>query len=154
MINKKEIVAMLLAGGQGSRLFALTQKKAKPAVSYGGKYKIIDFPLSNCTNSGIDTVGVLTQYEPLELNAYIGTGGFWDLDSLNGGAYVLPPYMKGETGNWYRGTADAIYQNINFIDNFDPIISLYYLVTRSVPWIMTRCFSIIKRKMQIVRSQF
>ena len=86
MINKKEIVAMLLAGGQGSRLFALTQKKAKPAVSYGGKYKIIDFPLSNCTNSGIDTVGVLTQYEPLELNAYIGTGGFWDLDSLNGGA--------------------------------------------------------------------
>ena len=120
MINKKEIVAMLLAGGQGSRLFALTQKKAKPAVSYGGKYKIIDFPLSNCTNSGIDTVGVLTQYEPLELNAYIGTGGFWDLDSLNGGAYVLPPYMKGETGNWYRGTADAIYQNINFIDNYDP----------------------------------
>ena len=120
MINKKEIVAMLLAGGQGSRLFALTQKKAKPAVSYGGKYKIIDFPLSNCTNSGIDTVGVLTQYEPLELNAYIGTGGFWDLDSLNGGAYVLPPYIKGETGNWYRGTADAIYQNINFIDNFDP----------------------------------
>ncbi len=101
-------------------MFALTQKKAKPAVSYGGKYKIIDFPLSNCTNSGIDTVGVLTQYEPLELNAYIGTGGFWDLDSLNGGAYVLPPYMKGETGNWYRGTADAIYQNINFIDNFDP----------------------------------
>ena len=115
MINKKEIVAMLLAGGQGSRLFALTQKKAKPAVSYGGKYKIIDFPLSNCTNSGIDTVGVLTQYEPLELNAYIGTGGFWDLDSLNGGAYVLPPYMKGETGNWYRGTADAIYRNIDFL---------------------------------------
>lgn len=108
---------MLLAGGQGSRLFALTQKKAKPAVSYGGKYKIIDFPLSNCTNSGIDTVGVLTQYEPLELNAYIGTGGFWDLDSLNGGAYVLPPYMKGETGNWYRGTADAIYQNITFLKN-------------------------------------
>ena len=120
MINKKEIVAMLLAGGQGSRLFALTQKKAKPAVSYGGKYKIIDFPLSNCANSGIDTVGVLTQYEPLELNAYIGTGGFWDLDDLNGGAYVLPPYMRGETGNWYRGTADAIYQNINFIDNYDP----------------------------------
>ena len=115
MINKKEIVAMLLAGGQGSRLFALTQKKAKPAVSYGGKYKIIDFPLSNCTNSGIDTVGVLTQYEPLELNAYIGTGGFWDLDDLNGGAYVLPPYMRGETGNWYRGTADAIYQNLDFL---------------------------------------
>jgi glucose-1-phosphate adenylyltransferase len=120
MINKKEIVAMLLAGGQGSRLFALTQKKAKPAVPYGGKYKIIDFPLSNCANSGIDTVGVLTQYEPLELNSYIGTGGFWDLDNINGGAYVLPPYVRGETGNWYRGTADAIYQNINFVDNFDP----------------------------------
>ena len=154
MINKKEIVAMLLAGGQGSRLFALTQKKAKPAVSYGGKYKIIDFPLSNCTNSGIDTVGVLTQYEPLELNAYIGTGGFWDLDSLNGGAYVLPPYMKGETGNWYRGTADAIYRTSISLIILIQIISLYYLVTRSVPWIMTRCFSIIKRKVQIVRSQF
>ncbi|MCI5623531.1 MULTISPECIES: glucose-1-phosphate adenylyltransferase [Anaerostipes] len=120
MINKKEIVAMLLAGGQGSRLYALTQKKAKPAVSYGGKYKIIDFPLSNCSNSGIDTVGVLTQYEPLELNSYIGTGGPWDLDSITGGAYVLPPYVRGEQGNWYRGTADAIYQNINFIDNYDP----------------------------------
>ena len=111
---------MLLAGGQGSRLFALTQKKAKPAVPYGGKYKIIDFPLSNCANSGIDTVGVLTQYEPLELNSYIGTGGFWDLDNMNGGAFVLPPYVRGEKGNWYRGTADAIYQNINFIDNYDP----------------------------------
>lgn len=120
MISKKECVAMLLAGGQGSRLFALTAKKAKPAVPYGGKYKIIDFPLSNCTNSGIDTVGVLTQYEPLELNSYIGTGAYWDLDNINGGAYVLPPYMSGEQGNWYRGTADAIYQNINFIDNFDP----------------------------------
>ena len=94
MINKKEIVAMLLAGGQGSRLFALTQKKAKPAVSYGGKYKIFDFPLSFCTYSGIDTVGVLTQYDRLELNAYIGTGGVWDLDSLIVGAYVLHPYMK------------------------------------------------------------
>lgn len=93
MINKRNRCDAACRG-QGSRLFALTQKKAKPAVSYGGKYKIIDFPLSNCTNSGIDTVGVLTQYEPLELNAYIGTGGFWDLDSLNGGAYVLPPYMK------------------------------------------------------------
>ena len=152
MINKKEIVAMLLAGGQGSRLFALTQKKAKPAVSYGGKYKIIDFPLSNCTNSGIDTVGVLTQYEPLELNAYIGTGGFWDLDSLNGGAYVLPPYMKGETGNVERQMR-FIRTSISLIILIQ-IISLYYLVTRSVPWIMTRCFSIIKRKVQIVRSQF
>lgn len=154
MINKKEIVAMLLAGGQGSRLFALTQKKAKPAVSYGGKYKIIDFPLSNCTNSGIDTVGVLTQYEPLELNAYIGTGGFWDLDSLNGGAYVLPPYMKGETGNWYRGTQMRFIRTSISLIILIQIISLYYLVTRSVPWIMTRCFSIIKRKVQIVRSQF
>lgn len=154
MINKKEIVAMLLAGGQGSRLFALTQKKAKPAVSYGGKYKIIDFPLSNCTNSGIDTVGVLTQYEPLELNAYIGTGGFWDLDSLNGGAYVLPPYMKEKQ---VTGTVERqmrfIRTSISLIILIQ-IISLYYLVTRSVPWIMTRCFSIIKRKMQIVRSQF
>ncbi|MDD3184852.1 MAG: sugar phosphate nucleotidyltransferase, partial [Anaerostipes sp.] len=120
MITKKECVAMLLAGGQGSRLYALTTKKAKPAVPFGGKYKIIDFPLSNCTNSGIDTVGVLTQYEPLELNSYIGTGAYWDLDSINGGAYVLPPYVTGKEGNWYRGTADAIYQNINFIDNFDP----------------------------------
>ena len=95
MINKKEIVAMLLAGGQGSRLFALTQKKANQPLSYGGKYKIIDFPLSNCTNSGIDTVGVLTQYEPLELNAYIGTGGFWDLDSLNGGALCFTSIYEG-----------------------------------------------------------
>ena len=120
MINKKEMVAMLLAGGQGSRLYALTQKKAKPAVAYGGKYRIIDFPLSNCANSGIDTVGVLTQYEPLELNSYIGTGGSWDLDSLNGGAYVLPPYVRGDSGDWYSGTADAIYRNINFVDNYDP----------------------------------
>ena len=91
---------MLLAGGQGSRLFALTQKKAKPAVPYGGKYKIIDFPLSNCANSGIDTVGVLTQYEPLELNSYIGTGGFWDLDNMNGGAFVLPPYVRRSEAFW------------------------------------------------------
>jgi glucose-1-phosphate adenylyltransferase len=120
MIAKKKCVAMLLAGGQGTRLGALTKKRAKPAVPYGGKYKIIDFPLSNCTNSGIDTVGVLTQYEPLELNAYIGTGASWDLDSMNGGAYVLPPYQRGKVGEWYKGTANAIYQNIHFIERYNP----------------------------------
>ena len=120
MVGKKKCVAMLLAGGQGSRLYALTQKRAKPAVEFGGKYRIIDFPLSNCTNSGIDTVGVLTQYEPLELNAYIGNGAPWDLDGMNSGAYVLPPYVKGKKGEWYAGTANAIYQNINFIDRYNP----------------------------------
>lgn len=120
MIVKKKCVAMLLAGGQGSRLYALTQKRAKPAVPYGGKYKIIDFPLSNCIHSGIDTVGVLTQYEPLELNAYIGNGATWDLDCMSGGAYVLPPYVKGKKGEWYSGTASAIYQNINFIEQYNP----------------------------------
>lgn len=120
MIVKKKCVAMLLAGGQGSRLYALTQKRAKPAVPYGGKYKIIDFPLSNCIHSSIDTVGVLTQYEPLELNAYIGNGATWDLDCMSGGAYVLPPYVKGKKGEWYSGTASAIYQNINFIEQYDP----------------------------------
>ena len=117
---KKRCVAMLLAGGQGSRLYALTAKRAKPAVPYGGKYKIIDFPLSNCIHSGIETVGVLTQYEPMELNAYIGTGASWDLDSINGGAFVLPPYVKGKKGEWYSGTANAIYQNIPFIDEYMP----------------------------------
>ena len=117
---KKECVAMLLAGGQGSRLYALTQEMAKPAVPYGGKYRIIDFPLSNCVNSGIDTVGVLTQYQPLELNAYIGSGAPWDLDVSNGGVYVLPPYHTGKTGEWYRGTANAIYQNLAFIEQFNP----------------------------------
>ena len=120
MVSKKKCVAMLLAGGQGSRLYALTQKRAKPAVEFGGKYRIIDFPLSNCTNSGIDTVGVLTQYEPLELNAYIGNGAPWDLDGMSSGAYVLPPYVKGKKGEWYAGTANAIYQNINFIDRYNP----------------------------------
>ncbi len=120
MIVKKNCVAMLLAGGQGSRLYALTQNRAKPAVPYGGKYKIIDFPLSNCIHSGIDTVGVLTQYEPLELNAYIGNGATWDLDCMSGGAYVLPPYVKGKKGEWYSGTASAIFQNIHFIDQYDP----------------------------------
>ena len=111
---------MLLAGGQGSRLGILTKKVAKPAIPYGGKYRIIDFPLSNCTNSGIDTVGVLTQYQPLELNAYIGSGAPWDLDITNGGVFVLPPYQKGKSGEWYRGTANAIYQNIAFIEQYNP----------------------------------
>ena len=111
---------MLLAGGQGSRLYALTQKTAKPAVNYGGKYRIIDFPLSNCINSGIDTVGVLTQYQPLALNDYIGKGAAWDLDRIRGGLTVLPPYQDGKNADWYKGTANAIYQNIDFIKKFDP----------------------------------
>ncbi len=111
---------MLLAGGQGSRLGILTKNVAKPAVPYGGKYRIIDFPLSNCTNSGIDTVGVLTQYQPLELNAYIGNGAPWDLDISNGGVFVLPPYQKGKSLEWYRGTANAIYQNMAFIEQYHP----------------------------------
>ena len=118
---KKEVVAMLLAGGQGSRLYALTSHVAKPAVPFGGKYRIIDFPLSNCANSGIDTVGVLTQYRPLELNSYIGSGQPWDLDRSDGGVHILPPYMReGDQGTWYKGTANAIYQNIGFLDLYDP----------------------------------
>ncbi len=111
---------MLLAGGQGSRLGSLTDKVAKPAVHFGGKYRIIDFPLSNCVNSGIDTIGVLTQYQPLELNAYIGSGQPWDLDRLYGGVTILPPYVKGKAGEWYKGTANAIYQNIHYIELYDP----------------------------------
>lgn len=116
----KECIAMLLAGGQGSRLYALTQKLAKPAVPFGGKYRIIDFPLSNCVNSGIDTVGILTQYQPLVLNEYIGNGQPWDLDRLYGGVHVLPPYQKASGSDWYKGTANAIYQNSNFIERYDP----------------------------------
>ena len=111
---------MLLAGGQGSRLGLLTKVNAKPAVPFGGKFRIIDFPLSNCTNSHIDTVGVLTQYQPLELNRYIGNGAPWDLDMSNGGVFVLPPYLKAKSGEWYRGTANAIYQNMSFIEQYDP----------------------------------
>lgn len=120
MLKKKECVAMLLAGGQGSRLYALTTNTAKPAVSFGGKYRIIDFTLSNCVNSGIDTVGVLTQYQPLVLNEYIGNGLPWDLDRTFGGVKILPPYQGNAHADWYRGTANAIYQNIEFIDRYDP----------------------------------
>ena len=116
----KEMVAMLLAGGQGSRLYALTEKLAKPAVPFGGKYRIIDFPISNCVNSGIDTVGVLTQYQPVVLNEYIGNGQPWDLDRLNGGIHVLPPYQKASGSDWFKGTANAIYQHISFIEKYDP----------------------------------
>ncbi len=117
---KKECVAMLLAGGQGSRLYVLTGDMAKPAVPFGGKFRIIDFPLSNCTNSGIDTVGVLTQYRPLELNAYIGSGQPWELDRMQGGVHILPPYQSATGASWYKGTANAIYQNIGFVDLYDP----------------------------------
>ena len=119
-MGRKEIVAMILAGGQGSRLGVLTKDIAKPAVPFGGKYRIIDFPLSNCSNSGIYTVGVLTQYKPLDLNAYIGIGDPWDLDIRNGGVTILPPYQGEKGGAWYKGTANAIYQNIQFIDRYEP----------------------------------
>ena len=119
MFKKKECVAMLLAGGQGSRLFALTQKTAKPAVSFGGKYRIIDFPLSNCINSGVETVGVLTQYRPLLLNEYIGNGLPWDLDRRFGGVQILAPYQGQSGADWYRGTANAIWQNMEFINRYD-----------------------------------
>ncbi len=119
MFKKKECIAMLLAGGQGSRLYALTKKTAKPAVPFGGKYRIIDFPLSNCINSGIDTVGVLTQYQPLVLNEYIGNGLPWDLDRAFGGVKILPPYQGNTGADWYKGTANAIYQNLEFINRYD-----------------------------------
>ena len=120
MYFKIECIAMLLAGGQGSRLYDLTKQTAKPAVTFGGKYKIIDFPLSNCINSGIDTVGVLTQYQPLALNEYTGNGAPWDLDRTRGGLTVLPPYQGNKRSDWYKGTANAIYQNINFIKLYNP----------------------------------
>lgn len=119
-MSGKQCIAMLLAGGQGSRLGALTKNIAKPAVSFAGKYRIIDFSLSNCVNSNIDTVGVLTQYKPLVLNHYIGTGEPWDLDASDGGVHILPPYATESGGRWYDGTADAIYRNIDFVDTYDP----------------------------------
>ena len=117
---KKEMIAMLLAGGQGSRLGVLTEKVAKPAVAFGGKYRIIDFPLSNCINSGIDTVGVLTQYQPLRLNTHIGIGIPWDLDRNEGGVTVLPPYEKSTSSEWYTGTANAIFQNMDYMEQYNP----------------------------------
>lgn len=118
--KKKECLAMVLAGGQGSRLMVLTESTAKPAVPFGGKYRLIDFPLSNCVNSGIDTVGILTQYQPLQLNEYIGNGSPWGLNSTNGGIHVLSPYSKSASSEWYKGTANAIFQNISFIDRYNP----------------------------------
>ena len=129
MLPKQEVVAMLLAGGQGSRLGVLTRNLAKPAVPFGGKYRIIDFPLSNCVNSGIETVGVLTQYQPLELNDYIGNGQPWDLDSNTAGVHVLPPYQKQKKTDWYKGTANAIYQNIWWS----------YPATTFTRWTIPRC---------------
>ena len=117
---RKKMIAMLLAGGQGSRLYALTKDLAKPAVPYGGKYRIIDFPLSNCVHSGIDTVGILTQYEPFELSQYIGGGQSWDLNRTGGGAFILPPYQRSGKSDWYRGTANAVYQNLKFIRRWNP----------------------------------
>ncbi len=179
MLNKKKCIAMLLAGGQGSRLGILTVNKAKPAIPYGGKYRIIDFPLSNCSNSGIDVVGVLTQYQPLELNAYIGSGSPWDLDLAHGGVYVLPPYVKGKKGEWYSGTANAIYQNLAFIEQFgaeyvlilsgDHIYKMDYnamlqyhiakdadgtIAVREVPWEETNRFGIMNTEEDGAVSEF
>ncbi len=120
MWHRQDVIAMILAGGQGARLGVLTKYLAKPAVPFGSRYRIIDFPLSNCTNSGIETVGVLTQYQPLVLNTYIGNGHPWDLDRNKGGAFILPPYQSNARSDWYKGTANAIYQNIDFIENYDP----------------------------------
>ena len=146
MLPKQEVVAMLLAGGQGSRLGVLTRNLAKPAVPFGGKYRIIDFPLSNCVNSGIETVGVLTQYQPLELNDYIGNGQPWDLDSNNAGVHVLPPYQKQKKTDWYKGTANAIYQNIPFIERYNPDYVVVLSATTSTRWITPRCWPTTRRR--------
>lgn len=139
-MQKKECVAMLLAGGEGRRLGALTEQIAKPAVHFGGKYRIIDFTLSNCTNSGIDAVGILTQYQPLVLNSYIGIGSSWDLDRKEGGVTVLPPYMRSAGGDWYTGTANAIYQNIGFVEQFEPeyllVISGDHIYKMDYDWML------------------
>ncbi len=143
---KKECIAMLLAGGQGSRLYVLTGAMAKPAVPFGGKFRIIDFPLSNCTNSGIDTVGVLTQYRPMELNSYIGSGQPWDLDSSSGGVHILPPYMGSKGGTWYKGTANAIYQNIGFIDQYQPEYVVILAGDTSIRWIIPKCSAVTRNR--------
>lgn len=139
-MKKTECLAMILAGGQGSRLGALTKRIAKPAVPFGGKYRIIDFPLSNCSNSGIDTVGILTQYQPLALHNYIGNGDAWDLDRKGGGVFILPPYTQEKGAEWYKGTADAIYQNTNFIQMVDPeyvlILSGDHIYTMDYSWMI------------------
>ena len=139
-MKKTECLAMILAGGQGSRLGALTKKIAKPAVPFGGKYRIIDFPLSNCHNSGINTVGILTQYQPLELHSYIGNGGAWDLDRQDGGVFILPPYAREKGAEWYKGTADAIYQNVNFIETIEPeyvlVLSGDHIYTMDYSWMI------------------
>ncbi len=154
MAQKTEVVAMLLAGGQGSRLGVLTKNIAKPAVPYGGNYRIIDFPLSNCVNSGIYTVGVLTQYQPLELNDYLGNGQPWDLDRQNGGIHILSPYEAIGGAEWYKGTANAIYQNINFIEKYDP----EYVVILSGDHIYKMNYAKMvdfhKRTMRTAQSQF
>mgnify|MGYP002322823717 CR=1 FL=1 len=150
-MKRNEMMAMLLAGGQGSRLGILTMDKAKPAVAFGGKYRIIDFPMSNCVNSGVDTVGVLTQYQPLTLNAHIGIGVPWDLDRVNGGVSILAPHMReGEIGSWYSGTANAIYQNIDYIDSCNP----EYQVTIFTRWIMQQCLNIIRKIMLMPLLQY
>ena len=148
---KKEMIAMLLAGGQGSRLGVLTSNLAKPAVAFGGKYKIIDFPLSNCINSGVDTVGVLTQYRPLRLNQHIGIGIPWDLDRNIGGVTVLPPYEKSNNSEWYTGTANAIYQNLEFIDYYNADITL---ATYEVPWEEASRFGVVIADDDGVISEF
>ena len=137
--KKKEMIAMLLAGGQGTRLGSLTENVAKPAVPFGGKYRIIDFTLSNSINSGVDTIGVLTQYKPFELNQYIGNGQPWDLDRVDGGAFILPPYQQAKKGEWYKGTANAIYQNIEFIDRYCPATCLCSPATIFTKWTTALC---------------
>ena len=150
MLRKKECVAMLLAGGQGSRLYALTSNIAKPAVSFGSKYRIIDFPLSNCINSGIDTVGVLTQYQPLVLNEYIGNGQPWDLDRTFGGVHILSPYEAKKDTSWYKGTANAIYQNIRFMKMYDPEYVLILSGDHIYKMDYDKCLKLIRRLMQTV----
>lgn len=139
-MRKTEFLGIILAGGQGSRLKALTKTVAKPAVPFGGKYRIIDFPISNCTNSGITTVAICTQYKPLELTSYLGNGASWDLDRAGGGLFILPPYAREKSADWYRGTADAVYQNLNFIDLVDPeyiiILSGDHIYTMNYAWML------------------